>query len=209
MNHLDEAPRSAAGIEIWFDFASNYSYLSLMRIEAEAARHRLPVIWRPFLLGPIFQSFGWNTSPFVLQKQKGDYVWKDMARQCRKHGLPWRVPSRFPRSALLALRVAMVGAEQMWIGAFCRRIASLNFAEDRDLEDPVLIAQVLADLWLPAEQILEDAQGEPNKQALRAQTEVARSLGIFGAPTFVVGGEIFWGNDRLEDALSACLEMRR
>lgn len=103
MNHVNEAPRSAAGIEIWFDFASNYNYLSLMRIEAEAARHQLPVIWRPFLLGPIFQSFGWNTSPFVLQKQKGDYVWKDMARQCRKHGLPWRVPSRFPRSALLAV----------------------------------------------------------------------------------------------------------
>ena len=190
------------GIEIWFDFASNYSYLSLMRIEAEAAKRQLPVIWRPFLLGPIFQSFGWNTSPFVLQKLKGDYVWKDMARQCRKQGLRWQQPSRFPRSALLALRVALLGAEQIWIGSFCRQIASLNFADDRELEDVELIARVLSDLWLPAEQIIADAQAEPNKLALRAQTEVARSLGIFGAPTFVVDGEIFWGNDRLEDALS-------
>lgn len=197
------------GIEIWFDFASNYSYLSLMRIEAEAAKHRLPVIWRPFLLGPIFQSFGWNSSPFVLQKLKGEYVWKDMARQCRKYGLPWQPPNRFPRSALLALRVALLGAGQIWIGSFCRRIASLNFAEDRDLENVDLIAQVLSDLWLPAEQIIADAQAEPNKLALRAQTEVARSLGIFGAPSFVVDGEIFWGNDRLEDALSHCLERRR
>ncbi len=105
--------------------------------------------------------------------------------------------------------MALLGAGQIWIGSFCRRIASLNFAEDRDLENVDLIAQVLSDLWLPAEQIIADAQAEPNKLALRAQTEVARSLGIFGAPSFVVDGEIFWGNDRLEDALSHCLERRR
>lgn len=207
MNPADKA--DIGRIEIWFDFASNYSYLSLMRIEAAAAKHRVNVIWRPFLLGPIFQSFGWNTSPFVLQKLKGEYVWKDMARLCRKYGLPWTVPSRFPRSALLALRVALLGADQIWIGSFCRRIASLNFAEDRDPDDPALIAGVLAELWLPAEQIIADAQSESNKQALRAQTEVARSLGLFGAPSFIVDGELFWGHDRLDDALSHCRERHR
>lgn len=192
---------SGKGIEIWFDFASNYSYLSLMRVEAEATRHGVPVIWKPFLLGAIFQSFGWNTSPFVLQKIKGEYVWKDMARQCRKYGLPWTRPSRFPRSALLPLRVALLGAETPWIGAFCRRIATLNFAEDRDIESPECVAEVLCSLGLPAPSIIESAQRQDNKLALRAQTEAARALGIFGAPTFVSRGEIFWGDDRLDDAL--------
>ncbi len=83
-------------IEFWFEFASNYSYLSVMRIEREAARHEVSVQWRPFLLGPIFQSFGWTTSPFVLQPWKTEYVWRDMARQCRKYGLAWQRPSTFP-----------------------------------------------------------------------------------------------------------------
>jgi 2-hydroxychromene-2-carboxylate isomerase len=145
----------------------------------------------------------------VLQAIKGAYVWKDMARQCRKYGLEWTMPSRFPRSALLPLRIACLGAEQPWIGAFCRRIATLNFVDDRELEDANLIAQVLTELGQPASQIMADALGDANKLALRAQTEVARLLGIFGAPTCVVEGEIYWGNDRLDDALDHCLERAR
>lgn len=209
-NALSRQPREPAvsgqGIEIWFDFASNYSYLSLMRIESEAARQGVTVAWKPFLLGPIFQSFGWNTSPFVLQKIKGEYVWKDMARLCRKYDLPWKRPSQFPRSGLLALRVALLGADEPWIGAFCRRIATINFAEDLEIESPERVAEVLSSLGLPAQQIVEAAQQQDNKLALRAQTEAARALGIFGAPTFVSRGEIFWGDDRLDDALKHHVE---
>lgn len=132
-----------APIEIWFDFASNYSYLSVMRIEEAARQAGRQVQWRPFLLGPIFQAQGWNNSPFVLQKAKGIYVWQDMLRQCRKHGLPWQKPSVFPRVSLLASRVALYGAGQAWIGAFCRQVMTLNFAEDRDITDPQLINEVL------------------------------------------------------------------
>lgn len=188
-------------IEFWFEFGSNYSYLSVMRIEAAAARYQLPIRWKPFLLGPIFRSFGWATSPFVLQKKKGDYVWKDMARECRKYGLPWQRPSTFPRAALLPLRVALVGAEQPWMGAYCRRVMSLNFAEDRDIDAHDVVAEVLGQLGLPAPQIISEALSDANKLKLRQQTEAAQALGIFGAPTFFVGGEMFWGNDRLDDAL--------
>ena len=202
-------PSTTGAVEFWFDFASNYSYLSIMRIETEAARRGVRIVWRPFLLGPIFRSFGWNTSPFVLQTLKGAYVWKDMARQCRKYGLEWTQTSRFPRSALLPLRVACLGADQPWIAAYCQRIATLNFVDDRDIEDVDLIAQALTELGLPAAALIADAHGEANKLALRAQTEVARTLGIFGAPTFIVDGEIFWGNDRLDDALDHCAEQSR
>lgn len=192
-------------IECWFEFGSNYSYLSVMRIEDEAARRGVPICWKPFLLGPIFRSFGWNTSPFVLQQAKGDYVWKDMARQCRKYNLPWQQPSAFPRSALLPLRVALLGADQPWMGAYCRRIMSINFAEDRDIDAPEVVTVVLLQLGLPAQQILDEAQSESNKLKLRQQTESAQAQGIFGAPTFFVRGEMFWGDDRLDDALACAV----
>ena len=110
-------------LDYWFDFGSNYSYLSTMRIEEEAAQAGVALRWRPFLLAPIFRELGWETSPFVLQKEKGAYVWKDMARQCERLGLPWQQPSAFPRSALLPTRIALLGADQPWIGAFCRAVA--------------------------------------------------------------------------------------
>lgn len=191
-------------IDFWFEFASNYSYLSVMRIEAAAAEFNLRIRWKPFLLGPIFRSFGWNTSPFVLQKVKGEYVWQDMVRQCRKYQLPWIRPTAFPRSALLPLRVALVGADQDWIGAYCRCMMSLNFAEDCEIDSVEVVADVLQKLDLPAQKIITEAQSATNKLKLRQQTEAAQAMGVFGAPTFFARDEMFWGDDRLDDALAAC-----
>ncbi|MEW6341131.1 MAG: 2-hydroxychromene-2-carboxylate isomerase [Paraburkholderia sp.] len=189
-------------IDFWFDFGSNYSYLSVMRIEAQAAMHRVTVCWRPFLLAPVFQALGYETSPFVLQKEKGEYVWKDMERQCRKYALPWRKPTVFPRRALLPLRVALRGADEPWIGAFCRAVMLLNFSQDRDIDSPQAVSEVLTQLGLPAQQLIADALGDDNKLKLREQTAQARAQGVFGAPTFFVGAEMFWGNDRLDEALA-------
>lgn len=189
-------------IEFWFEFGSNYSYLSAMRIEEAATSLGVKIHWRPFLLGPIFRSLGWDTSPFTLQKAKGDYVWKDMVRQCQKYHLAWARPSTFPRTALLPLRVALVGAEQGWIGAYCRRVMSLNFAEDREVDSLDVVTDVLVQLGLPSQRIIDEAQSEANKLRLRRQTAAAADRGIFGAPMFFVGDDMFWGNDRLEDALA-------
>ncbi|RZA32377.1 MAG: 2-hydroxychromene-2-carboxylate isomerase, partial [Lysobacteraceae bacterium] len=93
-------------IEFWFEFGSNYSYLSLMRIEALAERAGVPLHWKPFLLGPIFRELGWQSSPFAEQKEKGEYVWRDMARRAAKYGIPFTRPSSFPRRAVLPMRVA-------------------------------------------------------------------------------------------------------
>ncbi|HEV7820791.1 MAG TPA: 2-hydroxychromene-2-carboxylate isomerase, partial [Burkholderiales bacterium] len=183
-------------------FGSNYSYLSVMRIEQAAASSNVVITWRPFLLGPIFKSFGWDNSPFVLQKEKGDYMWKDMSRQCRKYDIPWKKPATFPRLAVLPLRVALFGAREAWIGEFCRQIMLLNFCLDRDVNSEESVGAVLAQLNLPAGEIIQAAQSEQIKERLREQTEAARRRGIFGAPTFFVGNEMFWGNDRLDDALA-------
>lgn len=192
-------------VEFWFDFASNYSYLSAMRIEALAAQRAVPLVWRPFLLGPIFQDKGWSTSPFVLDKVRGDYAWKDTARQARKFGLPWRRPTVFPRDSLLAARVALLLADTAAIGGFVRACMQRNFVEDGDIGTPADLIPLLAGLGLDAGTILQAAQQPDHKLRLRRLVDLARAAGIFGAPSFLVDGELFWGNDRLEDALGAAL----
>jgi 2-hydroxychromene-2-carboxylate isomerase len=193
-------------IQFWFEFGSNYSYLSVMRIEDLAQKRGVRIVWQPFLLGPIFQSFGWTSSPFVLQKEKGEYVWKDMARQCRKYGIPWKMPSQFPRLGVLPLRVVLLAAEKQWVGRFAREVMLLNFSLDRDINARGEIAAILARLGEPADELIEQAQSDEVKQRLRHQTETAKAKKVFGAPTFFVRGEMFWGNDRLEDALDFAVQ---
>ncbi|MGE0315292.1 MAG: 2-hydroxychromene-2-carboxylate isomerase [Lautropia sp.] len=197
--------REPSEIAFWFDFGSNYSYLSAMRIGELADRHGVVVHWRPFLLGPIFRSFGWATSPFVLQKEKGEYVWRDMVRQASKHGIPWTRPTTFPRGAVLPARVAVAAAavDAPWLADFVREVFILNFSADEEIDTPAAVSGVLARLGQQPDAWLAAAVTQENKERLRAQTERARALGIFGAPTFIVDGELFWGNDRLEDALDA------
>jgi len=195
-----------AEIEFWFEFASNYSYLSVMRIEDAARLYGVRVAWKPFLLGPIFRALGFETSPFLLQKEKGAHMWQDMVRQCRKYGLRWTKPSGFPRLSLLPARVALLGAEESWIGAFCRQVMELNFVHDQDINKADRLTPILTGLGLPAAEILQQAQTDFAKTRLRQQTDEARRRGIFGAPTFFVGTEMFWGNDRLDDALLLAAE---
>jgi len=197
-------------VEFWFEFASTYSYLSVMRIERAAAATGVDIEWKPFLLGPVFLALGWNDSPFNIYPPKGRYMWRDLERLAEKEGLPFRPPSRFPRNGLLAARVALVGVEEGWVAPFARAVMSANFAEDREIGEEAVIVEILGALGLPAAELMARAQADANKLALRCQTERAAELGLFGAPSFRVGEELFWGNDRLEDALAwACRADRR
>jgi 2-hydroxychromene-2-carboxylate isomerase len=190
---------TAPVIDCWFDFASNYSYLSVLRL---ARQHEVVVRWKPFLLGPIFKEQGWDNSPFVLQKDKGDYVWQDMPRECAKYGLPWRQPSEFPRRSILPARVALLGEQQPWMAEFCARVMLANFEHDQDIGSDAVITDILTGIGLDAPALLAAAQSVDNKARLHARTDEARALHIFGAPTFFVGPDMYWGNDRLSDALA-------
>ena len=194
-----------APIECWFEFGSNYSYLSVMRIEALAGEAGVPLHWKPFLLGPIFRELGWQGSPFAEQKEKGDYAWRDTARRAAKYGIPFTRPTVFPRQALLPMRVALLGAAQPWMGEFCRRIMLQNWSQDTDIDNPDAVLAALDGLVPDPAAVMQAAAQDANKAALRAQTSAARTLGLFGAPTFMVNGEMFWGDDRLEDALEFAL----
>jgi 2-hydroxychromene-2-carboxylate isomerase len=189
-------------LEFWFEFASTYSYLTVMRIEQVAGQAGVSVHWRPFLLGPIFAAQGWQDSPFNIYPAKGRYMWRDMERRAQAHGLPFRRPSAFPRNGLLAARVALLAAPEGWCPAFTRAVFRAQFAEDQDIGDLVILHQILESLGKDGKRICEHAQLPENKTALREQTGEAQQRGIFGAPSFLVGAELFWGDDRLEEAIA-------
>jgi len=189
-------------VDFWFDFASTYSYPAAMRIGALAADAGVAVRFRPFLLGPIFQAQGWNTSPFNLQPAKGRYMWRDLERLCGELGLPFRPPEPFPQHSVLAARVGLYALDHTWGEDFCRALFRAEFGGSSRIDDAATVGRVLAGLGVEPAPALAAAQSDPIKARLRAQTEEARQRGIFGAPSFVtVDGELFWGNDRLEMAL--------
>ncbi len=188
-------------IEFWFDFASTYSYPAAMRMAEVAARFECDVTWHPFLLGPIFKEQGWTDSPFNIYPVKGRYMWRDLERLCEALRIPFRKPSEFPRRSLLATRIACAGGENEWVAEFARKVYSANFAADLDIGQPGVLLDCLRGLVEDPAAVLGAARGQAAKARVRRNTERAIELGIFGAPTFIVGEELFWGNDRLEAAL--------
>lgn len=189
-------------IEFWYDFASTYSYVAAMRIAPLAEQAGVAVRWRPFLLGPIFLAQGLNDTPFNIYPAKGQYMWRDMERLCADIGARFRRPELFPQASLLAARVALVGTEQGWCETFSRAVYCAEFEHGQNIGKPETLVTVLRDLELAPDDIMKAAQSDPIKARLREQTEQAAALNIFGAPTFSTSdGEIFWGNDRLEQAL--------
>jgi 2-hydroxychromene-2-carboxylate isomerase len=190
-------------IDFWYEFASTYSYPAAMRVEKVAKAADLAVRYRPFLLGPIFGAQGWKDSPFNIYPVKGRYMWRDMERICEAEDIPLKLPPvRFPQNGLKAARIAMVGEAQGWIGAFTRAVYTANFAEQRDIADDATLALILSKLGVNPEATVEAANTQENKDRLKAQTEDAVARGLFGAPSFTVGDELFWGNDRLEQAVA-------
>jgi 2-hydroxychromene-2-carboxylate isomerase len=194
---------SSRRIEFWYEFASTYSYLSAMRIGALAEAAGVTVIWKPLLLGPIFRAQGWDTSPFNIYPAKGKYMVRDMERLAAARGLPFALPSPFPQNSLHAARLALLGHAEGWGVGFTRAVFAAEFAERADIGAKRVLAAILKRLGLDAEALLARSETPENKQRLRQQTEEAQELGIFGAPSFLVGGELFWGDDRLEQALVA------
>ena len=190
-------------LDFWFDFASTYSYLTAARIRPLAAKASVRVRFRPFLLGPIFKAQGWDTSPFNIYEAKGRYMWRDMERLCARYGIPFRRPSTFPRSGLLAARIVIAAKDAGWVPTFVRNVYRANFGDDQEISEPTVLAALLRDVGANPDALLADAASPDVKDHLRAQTEQAQRLGIFGAPSFIARGELFWGNDRLEQALRA------
>ena len=192
-----------AVLEFWYEFASTYSYPAAMRIERLAQEEGVELRWRPFLLGPIMKEQGLNDSPFNIFLAKGRYMWRDLARICEAEGLPLKLPPvRFPQNGLKAARLALVGEARGWTPSFSRAVFAANYAERKDISEDATLGAILASLGVDAEAALAEANTPPVKERLKAQTAEAAARGLFGAPSFTIGEELFWGNDRLEAALA-------
>jgi 2-hydroxychromene-2-carboxylate isomerase len=190
-------------LTFWYEFASTYSWLAAERIEALATAADVEVDWRPFLLGPIFVAQGWQSSPFNVYPAKGANMWRDIERHCMLMGLPPPTqPEPFPQNSLLAARVAtaLPGATRP---AFSRAVYRAEFTKRRPIAERAVVGELLRNCGLDAQTTLATAESAENKATLRAATEAAAAHGIYGAPSFVTpSGELFWGNDRLEQALA-------
>jgi 2-hydroxychromene-2-carboxylate isomerase len=190
-------------IEFWYEFGSTYSYPAAMRIGRLAECAGVTLRWRPFLLGPIFKSYGWNDSPFNLFAAKGRYMWRDLERICKAEGLPLKLPPVcFPQNGLKAARLALIGQHDGWTPAFTRAVFAANYAEQKDISDSATLGAILDTLGVDVERAFAAANSPENKDQLRRQTDEAAARGLFGAPSFTIGDELFWGDDRLEAALA-------
>lgn len=189
-------------LDFWYEFASTYTYLSVMRIEDLARNAGVEVRWRPFLLGPFFKARGRKTSPFVEQKEKGRYMIRDMERMCAARGLDFRMPNPFPQLSLYVARLALLGADEGWAGRFSRLVFTEQFTNNMQLDDKTALGECLTAIGLDADTLMAKIETPEIKERLRTQTGDALALGLFGAPSFVTEvGELFWGDDRLEQAL--------
>lgn len=194
----------AKTLEFFFDYASVYSYLACTQVEAVAQRTGAELRWRPFLLGAVYKATG-NVPP-ISTANKAAWILKDVQEWVRYLGLPpFRLPENFPINSLKANRLGLVAAEQGRIVPFSHAAFRAAFVDGKDLADPQVLAELARGAELSPEQALAKAETQEIKDALRRNTDEALERGAFGAPTFFVGEEMFFGNDRLmfvERALS-------
>jgi 2-hydroxychromene-2-carboxylate isomerase len=190
-----------ASAEFWYEFASTYSYPAALRVGALAEERGVSLAWRPFLLGPIFAAQGWGDSPFNIYPAKGAYMWRDLGRTCEAMGVPFKRPAPFPQPSLLAARLALAlqGEER---ADFSRRVYMAEFGQGASIADRAVLASLLAECGVDPATTFERAESDANKTLLKAECARAAEIGIIGAPSIVGGdGEVFWGNDRLEQGL--------
>lgn len=196
-----------ASMEVWIEYASTYSYLTVARIGALADARGVQLDWQPFWLAPVRerQSLG---MPFPEGSARANYMWLDLERRARRMNIPWRRPGQYPVNSLPAARVALVGAREGWCRAFTQEAFRLHWTEGRLVGTEDNLHAALAKAGQDPARVVAAASSPEGKEALKQQTENALARGIFGAPSFVVAGELFWGDDRLEDALDAATGRR-
>lgn len=188
-------------IDFWYSIGSTYSYLSIMRLPEVKEAAGVAFQWQPFNVRHIMLEQ--DNIPFRNKPVKAAYMWRDIERRAKLYGLDPVLPAPYPLPELVfANQVAMVGVKEGWVEDYTRATYRRWFELGQPAgEEPNLSASI-AEIGQNPARVVARARQEEIALALDAATEKAMSLGIFGAPTFVVGEEVFWGDDRLNDAIA-------
>lgn len=188
-------------IDFWFSTGSTYSYLSIMRLNAVQASAGVTFNWCPFNVRDIMMEQ--NNRPFVGKPVKSAYMWRDIERRAEMYNLPVRVPAPYPLPELeFANRVAILAAEEGWCAEYAVATYRRWFQMGQEPGADPNLSDSLREVGHDPQRVIAEARTDRIATALRAATDRARSVGVFGSPSFVVGTELFWGDDRLEDALA-------
>lgn len=192
-------------IEFWFSVGSTYTYLTVMRLQEIVRETGIDFRWQPFSVRALMQEM--NNVPFVGKPAKENYMWRDLERRAGKYGLPIRLPIAYPlKNFDLANRVAIVARQEGWCPEYVRNTYHCWFNEGLPAGDEANLARSLDKAGQVLDRVVKLAGSDSVELAYQDATSKARTLGIFGSPTFVVGdGELFWGDDRLDDAIEFAL----
>jgi 2-hydroxychromene-2-carboxylate isomerase len=192
---------SAAGFDFWFTMGSTYTCLSALRIPQVEQTTGVTIRWRPFNLRKILQEM--KHTPFADKPSKCAYMWRDIERRAAMYGIPVQVPAPYPlKENALANKIALIGMQEGWGADFVQASYRRWFQKGQESGSEPNVSESLRECNQDPERVLILARGEHGERCLEAATAEARKLNIFGSPTFVVGGELFWGDDRLEDAIN-------
>ena len=184
-------------VEFYFDLGSPYSYLAYYRLLQMAEQQEIQIVYKPILLGGVFKATG-NRSPIEVPV-KGVYSILDMQRWAEYYQIPMQMNPHFPMNTLTLMRI-LTGVQLLHLEKFeqvLKLLFDAMFGTPQNLNEPTVLAEVLKPSGFSVEDIMSMVQSDVVKQKLITETEQAILRGIFGAPTFFVGDEMYWGQDRL------------
>ena len=184
-------------VEFYFDLGSPYSYLAYYRLLQIAEQQEIQIVYKPILLGGVFKATG-NRSPIEIPV-KGAYSILDMQRWAEYYHIPMQMNPHFPMNTLTLMRI-LTGVQLLHLEKFeqvLKLLFDAMFGTPQNLNEPTVLAEVLEPSGFSVEDIMSMVQSDVVKQKLITETEQAIQRGIFGAPTFFVGDEMYWGQDRL------------
>ena len=188
-------------IDFYFSIGSTYTYLSVTRILDVEKKHSVKFNWKPFSVRAIMKEM--NNIPFPKEKKnKVDYMWRDIVRRAENYGFFAKTPVPYPLSEFdLANKLAILGLKDGWGIDYVQQTYKRWFQEGKEPATEPNISEICSELKLDKEKIISEANSKEIEEKYLANTNSARKDKVFGSPTFIVNNEIFWGDDRMEDAI--------
>tara|TARA_Y100001970_G_C14144467_1_gene809060 strand:+ start:339 stop:929 length:591 start_codon:yes stop_codon:yes gene_type:complete len=188
-------------IDFFFSIGSTYTYLSATRILGVEKKYQVKFNWKPFSVRAIMKEM--NNIPFPKEKiNKVNYMWRDIERRAEGYGFFAKTPVPYPLSEFdLVNKIAVLGLERQWGVRFVTLTYKKWFQEGKEPGIDPGISEVCEELSLNKDEIINEAQTEIITNKYNQNTNLARENKVFGSPSFIVKNELFWGDDRMEDAI--------